>query len=454
MICGLNYAPELTGIGKYTGEMATWLAARGHRVRVITAPPYYPEWRIADGYRGKGYICEGGGPNGDGRGEPLVFRCPLYVPEKATGINRMRHLFSFALSSFPVLLREVFRDGGKPDVVWTVEPTFFSAPFALLAGRVAQAPVWLHVQDFEVDAAFDLGLLPRGGFLHALGMQLEESFSQAFERVSSISVRMVERSLLKGVKPERIVMFPNWVNVDQIQPKPLGAPNRFRDELGLHGKTVFLYSGNMGNKQGLELLPKVAQQLQDDPSIHFVLCGAGAFLPQLEEMVRGLTNVTMLPLQPLEALNDLLNMADVHLLPQRGDAADLVMPSKLTGMLSSGRPTLATVIHDSQVGAVVAGGVDGRSPCGVAVSPEDVAAVVKMVRHLAAEKDLCRQMGENARRYAEQYLGSEQVLLQFERDLQAAVAEYRGLPFERPMTPFRFAIVNRRKRARDRAPAF
>ena len=53
LIYGLNYSPELTGIGKYTGEMASWLAARGHEVRVVTAPPYYPAWSVREDYRGK-----------------------------------------------------------------------------------------------------------------------------------------------------------------------------------------------------------------------------------------------------------------------------------------------------------------------------------------------------------------------------------------------------------------
>ncbi|MEG9432075.1 glycosyltransferase WbuB [Terriglobus sp. ADX1] len=453
LIYGLNYAPELTGIGKYTGEMAAWLAARGHRVRVVTAPPYYPAWKIADDYRGRGYIREGGGPAGDGYGEPLVFRCPLYVPEKVTGLKRVRHLFSFALSSFPMLMREVMASrAGAPDIIWTVEPTFFCAPFALLASRLAHTPAWLHVQDFEVDAAFDLGMLPKKGPIHTFAMLLEKTFSKAFQRVSSISVRMVERSLTKDVRPERIVLFPNWVDVDLVKPQDPDAPNRFRSELGLQGKTVFLYSGNMGNKQGLELLPKAAAALRDDASIHFLLCGEGAFRAQLEEMVQGLPNVTLLPLQPLESLNELLNCADVHLLPQRADAADLVMPSKLTGMLSSGRATIASSPADTQLGTVISGGVDGSSPCGVVIPPENVDAMVDAVRMLAENPTQRNRMGLNAREYAVRNLGREQVLEQFERDLQSAVAEYRGLPFERPQTPFRFALVDRRRRRRPPVP--
>ena len=263
---------------------------------------------------------------------------------------------------------------------------------------------------------------------------------------------MLERSLSKGVKPDQIVLFPNWVDVDLVKPQPDDAPNYFRRELDLEGKIVFLYSGNMGNKQGLELLPMMANLLQDLDDVHFVLCGEGAFRSRIEEMCMNLPNVTLLPLQPLAALNDLLNCADVHLLPQRADAADLVMPSKLTGMLSSGRPTLATADPETQVGGVVAGGADGRSPCGVVVPAGDLIAATNAVRLLAADPELRQRLGANARRYAVENLGREQVLEQFERDLKASVLEHRGRPFDKPISPFRFALVNRRRRRRQPAP--
>ena len=50
LIYGLNFAPELTGVGRYTADMADWLQEQGHEVRVVTAYPYYPAWRILEGY--------------------------------------------------------------------------------------------------------------------------------------------------------------------------------------------------------------------------------------------------------------------------------------------------------------------------------------------------------------------------------------------------------------------
>lgn len=405
LIYGLNYAPELTGIGKYTGEMSSWLAARGHEVHVVTAPPYYPAWSIREDYRGKLYRTE------KVPGEPTVYRTPLYVPAKPTGIKRMVHLFSFMLGSLPVMLREAF---WRPQIVFTVEPTFFGAPLALLVAQTTGAASWLHVQDFEVDAAFDLGLLPAEGLVHDIALGLEEFFTQAFTRVSSISHKMVERAVSKGVPVARTVLFPNWVDVDAIHPQPRDAANSFRRELGLEDKIILLYSGNMGAKQGLELLAPLARAFENDARVHFLFCGDGAFRPQLETLVGHLPNVTLLPLQPFSRLNDLLNAAEIHLLPQRAGAADLVMPSKLTGMLSSGRPVIATADAGTQVAQVVEG-------CGLVVPAEDAPALHAAVQRLIDDEPLRQQLGAAAREYAVEHLGKEQVLLQFERNLQNLV---------------------------------
>jgi len=412
LIYGLNYSPELTGIGKYTGEMSSWLARRGHEVRVVAAPPYYPAWSIREDYRGKPYQIERL-PN-----EPVVYRTPLYVPAKPTGLKRMVHLFSFMLGSIPVMLRQCF---WQPDVIFTVEPTFFGAPLALLVARATGAASWLHVQDFEIDAAFDLGLLPADGPVHSIALGLERAFTRAFTRVSSISHKMVERAETKGVPGDQVTLFPNWVDVDAVHPQPADRPNSFRRELGLEDKVILLYSGNMGAKQGLELLAPLAASFEKNPRVHFLFCGDGAFRPTLESLVSNRPNVTLLPLQPFERLNDLLNAADIHLLPQRAGAADLVMPSKLTGMLSSGRPVIATADAGTQVARVV-GGEREEEACGLVVPAEDSASLHAAVERLIEDSDLRAHLGANARRYAVRNLGKQQVLEQFECDIQKLVA--------------------------------
>jgi colanic acid biosynthesis glycosyl transferase WcaI len=383
LIVGINFSPELTGIGKYTGEMAQWLAAQGHQVRVVTAPPYYPEWCIGDGYSAWHYHCE----VIDG---VKVWRCPLWVPARPSGLKRLIHLASFALSSFPVMLMQLF---WKPSVVIAIEPPLMCAPAALLVSRLAGARAWLHVQDFEVDAAFELGIL-KSNWLRKAVQHVERCLMRSFDRVSTISDRMKAKLVEKGVEQEKSVLFPNWADLGIIF--PLEQASLLREELGFPAdKIIALYSGNIGEKQGLE--------------IQFVLSGEGAAKARLFEAYGQLPNVAWLPLQPVERLNDLLNMADVHLLPQRADVADLVMPSKLSGMLASGRPVLATAHAGTQVAQLVAF-------CGKVVEPGDVQGFVGGLLELVQSPRLRAELGAAARQAAQAW-DKTVVLHRFEEQL-------------------------------------
>ena len=402
---GINFSPELTGIGKYTGEMAAWMAQAGHEVRVITAPPYYPDWQVGEGHSASRYRSE------DWNGV-RVLRCPLWVPQQPGGLKRLLHLGSFALSSLPVLCAQ-WR--WKPDVVWVVEPPLMCAPAAAGFAALRGSKSWLHIQDYEVDAAFDLGLVKGEGLRRAV-QGAERWLMRRFDIVSTISGRMVDRALDKGAAPERVLHFRNWVDIGGIA--PLHTPSDYRAELGLADDAVVaLYSGNMGNKQGLEILADVARLLQDEPRIQFVLGGKGSGRAELQARCEGLNNVRFLDLQPLERLNQWLGLADVHLLPQRADAADLVMPSKLTGMLASGRSVLATALPHTELSRVV----EHDAACGLVVPPENPTAMAEALRALALDPTRRAELGANGRRYAEAQLSQDAVLRRFEAQLLALV---------------------------------
>ncbi|QFY42176.1 glycosyltransferase WbuB [Candidatus Methylospira mobilis] len=401
LIHSINYAPELTGIGKYNGEMAEWLAANGHEVRVVTAHPYYPSWCVQSGYDGGRYRCEI-------RNGVRVWRCPLWVPAQPSGWKRLIHLAGFALSALPVMLMQIF---WRPDVVLVLEPPLFCSPAAWLVARLCGAGCWLHIQDYEVDAAYAMGLLKSKG-VHNLVNRVERMLLQGFDRVSSLSGRMLDKALDKGVKPERLIPFPNWVDIEAIS--PVSGGNAYRKQLNLpEDAVVALYSGNMGNKQGLELLAAAAGMLDGRTDIFFVFCGNGSGRAALVEGCSGLARVRFLELQPVERLNELLGLADMHLLPQRADAADLVMPSKLTGMLASAKPVIATADSGTELGIVV-------SNAGIIVEPGDAAGFARAIAALADEPEQRRRLGEAGRAYALRYLDKAVVLERFEQDLKLA----------------------------------
>jgi len=400
LLYGLNHAPEPVGIGKYSGELAQWLATRGHQVRVITAPPYFPEWKaIGNRYRH------------EKTAGIELWRCPLWVPRHPSGFSRLVHLASFAISSLPVLLGQL---GWRPQVVITVAPAFFCAPASLLfdalSGRGTRS--WLHIQDFELDAAFELGLL-KGEMIRSLAERWERRTLQKFARVSTISKAMQRHTISKGVTTSKAILLPNWVDLEAITPQSdeRRASNPYRKELGIQAnQLVLLYSGSMNKKQGLELLVEVIHQLADLPDLVWLLAGEGPSRADLKAATMGMAHVRLLPLQPAERLNDWLNLADVHLLPQKAGAADLVLPSKLLGIMASGRPLVASSPAHSELGELA-------ELAGIRVEPEDGAAFAAALRLLLSDKHLREQLGQRGRQLAEQRYGRDAVLERLESEL-------------------------------------
>jgi colanic acid biosynthesis glycosyl transferase WcaI len=388
VLLSMNFAPELTGIGKYSGEMADALVQRGHQVTVVCAPPYYPSWRLAQGESKYTYRTE--------RPKPglRVIRCPIWLPKRLGGLTRLLHLASFALTSLPVLLRLV---AWRPQVVMVVAPALFSAPGAWLAARLAGARAWLHIQDLEVDAAFELGLL-RGRWLRQMVLGAEGMLLRGFDVVSTISRRMLRQLATKGVPLERCELLPNWIDLNAV--RAIDRSPALRHSLGIGAEQfVGLFSGTINRKQGLPMLVDAARLLEDRPDVTLVVCGNGDQRAELEARAGTLRNLRFLDLRPASELNALLNMADAHLLPQLKGAADLVMPSKLTGMLASGRPVIAAALPGTEIASVV----HGR---GVIVEPECAVSFAAAIRALASDRATCVAFGAAARAYAESRLNS------------------------------------------------
>jgi colanic acid biosynthesis glycosyl transferase WcaI len=403
LIIGINYAPEVVGIGKYTSEMAEWLGGRGHSIRVITAPPYYPQWEIAAGYSGARYQVER-------HGDIRVIRCPLWVPRKLDALRRILHLASFALSSFPVLIQQAFVF--RPDLILVIQPPFLCAPGAWLAACLCRARLWMHIQDYEIDAAFEVGLLKHSGIERAL-RRFETFWMKRFDNISCISQRMIKHLGSKGIPAERRVLFCNWVDTQVI--RPLDSPNSLRKEWGIsENDCVAIYAGNMGRKQGLDTLLEAARILEPQSDIHLILAGDGSMRRILLKQAEGRTNVHFYPLQPPERLNELLNLADIHLLLQRSTSSDFFMPSKLLGMLSSGRPVIATFVHDSEVARSLEG-------CGLLVPPGDGTALAEAILSLARDPIRRQTLGRTGRSRALALWDKHRVLSAFEANLRKPI---------------------------------
>jgi len=402
LIYGINYSPELTGIGKYTGEMGSWLAGRGHDVHVVTSMPYYPEWEVHDKYKGKTWFTE----IIDGA---KVHRVPLYVPKEVNSKKRIIHEFSFVASILPWWLRFLFSK--KFDVVFCPAPPFHLGFFPMLYSKLRGVPMISHVQDLQVDAAKELGMINNKAFLNLM-FSIERLILKNSTRVSTISLGMELKIAAKGVSPQKQIMFPNWVDENNIKPLPKEQSLRAEFGISLDDKVV-LYSGNLGEKQGLEGIIDVAETYQDRSDVYFIIVGSGGAKEKLEQMVKdkNLTQVKFYPLQPYEKLSALLATADVHLVLQKKSAADLVMPSKLTGILAAGGCAIVTAEPGTSLYTIM-----HQYNMGILCEPENMASLSDSIDK-AINTDLSVYK-TNARSYAEANLSKEGILKSFEQQLR------------------------------------
>ncbi|TDQ09998.1 WcaI family glycosyltransferase [Pedobacter metabolipauper] len=394
LVLGINSLPELTGIGKYTGEMLDWMVGQGNEITMVTAFPYYPDWKVQAPYSGNFYKKE---VNFDGK--QIIYRCPLYVPGRPSGLKRIIHEASFFLSAFFVVFALLFKK--RADLVICVSPPFHLGFLALIYRFFKKSPVLYHIQDLQIDAAKKLKVLKYDWMFNLL-FAMERFILNRVDKITTISDGMKKKVMEKTARP--VTLFPNWVDTTNYFP----IPNRdlLKEKWNFSPEDrVVLYSGSIGEKQGLDSLIRIAAQLKNNKTIKFVICGTGPFKDDLVKMAvdLDLKNVFFFPLQDNQVFNEFLNMADVHLVLQKGDASDLVMPSKLTTILSVGGLALVTARPLTTLNEVVS-----KYQMGVVIMPEDETllreAIVRCCDHGFSEHRI------NARKYAENNLNKDAIL--------------------------------------------
>lgn len=401
LVIGINCLPELTGIGRYTGEMLNWMVKQGHEVTMVTAFPYYPQWKIQAPHSGKFYRKED--VNKD---KFSIYRCPLYVPSDPTGAKRLLHEASFFFSAFFVIFRLLFKK--RHDLIFSIAPPFHLGFLSLFYRFFRGGKIVYHIQDLQVDAAKELKMLPEAFFFVLFG--LERFILKQVNYVSTISDGMIQK--IKEKVNQRVLFFPNWV--DTFNYYSLDNRENLKKEWGFASEDkIVLYSGSIGEKQGLDVLIRIADNLKESPHIRIVICGTGPYKEKLMSMSSALSlqNIYFLPLQEDEVFNKFLNMADVHLVLQKGDASDLVMPSKLTTILSVGGLALVTANTGTTLNEVIS-----INKMGIVINGDNESLLEATI------KDACLQdyssYRENARLYAEKFLNKDNILNKILSDLE------------------------------------
>jgi colanic acid biosynthesis glycosyl transferase WcaI len=402
IVWGINYAPEFTGIAPHSVALCEFLRGRGDDVEMVTSFAYYPTWQKRPEDRGHLYRT-------DKLNDVTVHRCWHFVPIRVSALKRILHEGSFVLTS---TLRALALP--RPSVFVVVSPPLLLGAAAWLVAAIKRSPFVFHVQDMQPDAAVGLGMIRAGWFTNAL-YALEAFAYRSAARVSGITRGMLETFRRKGVPESKLIYFPNAIGLnDQTHPErgEFRRKHQFSDD-----DFLAVYAGNLGVKQGLEVLIDAAQLVRSR-SIRILICGDGAQRDFLAARVRELRlpNVRMLPLQQGDDYSALLVDADVCFITQQAGSGNSFFPSKLLGLLAFAKPVVTVAASQTELALSLAGG-----GFGINVTPGQPAQLAKVLDELAIDPQQLNRFGRAGMEYVRQF-EKQHVLNDFARQLDALVA--------------------------------
>jgi colanic acid biosynthesis glycosyl transferase WcaI len=384
LVLSINYWPDETGIAAFNAWRCEYLAAQGHQVTICTGPPYYPQWRVPEPYRGK--LLQREVRNG-----VTILRSWMFVPERLDTKKRVLHEASFLAGSFVRALA-----GKKPDIIYAVSPPLGLGLTAAALGRLWRVPFIFDVLDLQPDAAVELGMMKAGPLVNLLYGVERRAYNKA-ALVATITEGMRQRIMQKGIDAAKVVLFAPRADASLYTLHERTDGSAFREKYGFQGKLIVSHSGNMGVKQGLEVILEAAAQSGGREDIQYVFVGDGAMRPQLEEQarLRNLSNVRFLPLLENDMFAEMLAATAIALITQQKIVSNIVFPSKTVTLLSAGCPVIASVNAASEVARAVE-----RSGAGLVVEPENAGALWSAIHQLTQSPETLARMSRLARQFA------------------------------------------------------
>lgn len=380
--------------------MAEYLSnQRDFEVTVITGNPYYPQWRIYDGYKNniKKEIVNG----------ITVYRSPVYIPSRPRTMRRLLQDALFFSCSFLIISYLMVRRK-KYDYIFTPVPPFLIGFLGIYYRFFfRKTKLIYHIQDLQIDAANKLGMIRQKDLIKLL-FKFEAYILTNVNYVSTISDGMLAKIESKTTKKLNTLLFPNWINNSEIFPTT--SDSIIKKYSWLKNKKMILYSGAIGEKQGLEVLIDTANYFKDNNDYCFVISGEGPYKEKLSIYTQdyGLSNVYFLNLLPTNEFNEMLNAAFLHIIIQKESGNDLFLPSKLTNILGVGGCAIVSATTTTSLYKII-----NDHQCGFIIPCSTLEYLSSSIKKLTTDTDLYNILKLNAKNYAVNHLYKGNVIDNF-----------------------------------------
>ncbi len=410
-----HFEPDLAPTGVVMTSIVEELAARGHRLHVVTALPWYSSHRVEPGWEARAVRHEDTEWGRISRVHPFPTD-KTNIPARALAFGGFTGLAGLAAAL----------GHGRTDAVLAMSPPLTLGPAGWAVARLRGAPFVFNIQDVFPDVAIEVGAITNRRVIAAAAW-VERATYLAADAVTVLSDDLRDNVVTKigaAGDPAKVRVIPNFIDTSAIRPGP--KENAYRRQYGLEGRTVVMYAGNLGYSQSVELLLDAAIAFEHDPSVVFVVNGGGSARADLERKARGLPNVRFVDLQPRDRLGEVLAAADVHVVPLRRGLARASVPSKLYSVLAAARPIVASVDPGTEVARTVE-----RAGAGIAVPPDDPEAFTKAVRRVVESPQEAARWGRSGRSFVERWASPAAVATAYEALFEELASWPGGHPLRR-----------------------
>ncbi|HUZ74214.1 MAG TPA: glycosyltransferase [Stellaceae bacterium] len=379
-----HFLPELLGSAPYCADIARWLADGGYRTTVLTSFPAYPDAERFAAFRARA-------PRRELRDGLRIERVTGRRPKGRSALARIVAESMFLIAGAAAITIGRIR---REALVMSLCPSILAVALGVLACRRDGRHVAV-VHDIQSGLADALGMVGRGFVVRCMRW-LEGAVLNRVDLVIVLTREMRDELRLRGVVAP-IEVVPVWVDLERIAAMPQDAAD-----------TAFVYSGNLGRKQGLAQILAFADALrQRRPGLEILLRGAGNQRAVLDAALETGHRANIRRAEPLPSalLGEGLAQGRVHLVPQDPDAATFAMPSKVVTTMAAGRPVIATARPGSPLWRL-----SRASRALICVPPNDPRKFVDTALRLIDRPSFCAALGRRARRYVERHFEKPAVL--------------------------------------------
>ena len=387
LIINQHFYPEVAATGQLLLDLCEDLVKDGYRVKVITE-----------------------NPNGDLDRKNKILKRENYkgieiLRLKNTTFNKYRmsgRILNYLTFHFLVFFQILFYE--RPDLVLVLSTPPFISFHGLILKILKKVKTVYIIQDLFPDLVVELGKIRNKYFINVL-----ERFSKCIIRkmdrvvvVGEFMKRKIKKDILQGMDSGHIITIHNWADGEKIKVmRGEKEKNFLKEEWGLEGRFIVSYSGNIGDLHEFDTIISAAEDLGEQgwEKICFVFIGEGIKKEYIERKVKekGLDNVLFFPFQPREVLKYSLGLADVSLVTLDEGFEGMVVPSKIYGILASGRPVIAVVGGESEVTEIIR-----KGRCGEVVKIGDYKTLSEKIISYYNNHKKCYEEGNCGRKYFEE----------------------------------------------------